>query len=138
MNNFDIVDVLIELNKELQLNPWLEFLIVIKLMLKKCRDNKRRLKIIDKNYQITDLSFAVDKLINLLEQSKKFIDSSIIKLSELDIKDTEFLNQFEKDGLIQITEIIDYLKKNKKNITSQQLNIIYNFMERLLTKYLPK
>ena len=133
MNKPDIIDVLNEMNNDIRNNPLLEFLIIIRLIIKKCKCYKRNIPDIDNE---SDYDTQLDKLIDLLENLKKYINLSKQHLLTLGISDTEFFNHFEKKGLTNIDDIIYDLKNNRTRLTPQEIKSIVNFMIKILNKFL--
>lgn len=134
----DIIDVLHELNDEIVNNPLLEFLIIIKMIMKKCKNYKRKLeklKKMDIPPQYSEKMLLLQKIIALLESSKDYIDSSKKYLLTLGIKDDKFFSIFEEKGLHKLYEIVEDLKKNNSNINDDKLEIMLDFMIKILDKF---
>ena len=134
----DIIDVLYELNNEIVNNPLLEFLIIIKMIMTKCKNYKRRLEKIKQMgipQQHWERKLLIKKIIMLLESSKDYIYSSKKYLLRLGIKDDKFFSIFENKGLDKLYEFVEDLKKNDSDIDDNKLEIILDFMMKILDKF---
>jgi hypothetical protein len=136
MNKIDIIELLYKLDDEIKSNPLLEFLIIIKLIKKKCVKYK---KCIDKSIEEDNLKITIPnqitKLINLIEQTISFIERSEKYLQTLDISSKEFLLSEESDGINKLKFIIRELK-NRSSVSKKDVDILVDFSTKLLNKFL--
>ena len=136
MNKIDIIELLYKLDDEIKSNPLLEFLIIIKLIKKKCVKYK---KYIDKSIEEDNLKITIPnqitKLINLIEQTISFIERSEKYLQTLDISSKEFLLSEESDGIDKLKFIIRELK-NRPDVSKKDVSVLVDFSTKLLNKFL--
>jgi hypothetical protein len=136
----DIIDILYEMNEEIRKNPILEFLMIIKIIKIKCKNYKKKLYNIKKiNDQYKNQHYVkeevVNKIIALIESSKDYIDLSKKHLLTLGIKNADFFNIFEEKGMYKLYELVEELKNNHKTIEDEQVEIMLNFMIKILDKF---
>jgi hypothetical protein len=135
----DIIDLIQELDQTIVNNPMLEFLIIIKLIIKKCMRNKRRITHIEKLVQEAkpeNYSDLFDKIISLLENSTLFVNSAQKYLLTLGIKNNDFFNEWENSGMRTVQDIVQNLKKNKSGLKPEDLKVALDFMIKILNKFI--
>lgn len=134
----DIIDVLKELKQTIENNPFLEFLIIIKLIIRKCVRNKKKLAHIEKEIQMAkpeNYSELIDKIISLLENSTEFVNSAQQYLLTIGIYNKDLFSGWETEGLVNVKDIVYNLKKNKDNLKPDDLKVSLDFMIKILQKF---
>jgi hypothetical protein len=125
----DFIDKLYELKNKFNSNP--ELNLIGELLLYKLKKNKLK-----KNLNQTDLlSTNISTTIKLYDVFNKYIHTINNYFNNINIDVTKIYSEYESDGLKLINEIITESKTQNYLLTINDLDIITNFMIKILSKF---
>lgn len=126
MNKADIVDVLFDLNRELETNPFLEFVTMMTIANNKIKRERRRAK------EANTLSDEqIDKLVSLYDNIKNYLlsNDSILRL----MGSTDMEPVYAQCGIKKIDDLdnkVITIKNNKHSTTINEFDNVYYCMEK--------
>ena len=126
MNKPDIIDILTNLNKELETNPLLEFVAMIKIANNKIKRERQRTK---ESNVLSEVQ--IDKLLSLYNNLKNYLSTNDSVIKILGSKDMELV--FKQCGIKKIEDLddkVNRIKYNKQNLNINEFNNVYECIER--------
>ena len=130
----DFIDKLYELKNKFNSNP--ELNLIGELLLYKLKKNKLKKNKLKKNLNQTDLlSTNISTTIKLYDVFNKYIHTINNYFNNINIDVTKIYSEYESDGLKLINEIITESKTQNYLLTINDLDIITNFMIKILSKF---
>ena len=126
MNKPDIIDVLTNLNKELENNPLLEFVAMIKIANNKIKRERQKTK---ESNILSEVQ--INKLLSLYNNLKNYLSTNDSVIKILSSKDMEPV--FKQCGIKKIEDLDDKVNRiryNKQNLNINEFNNVYECIEK--------